>query len=148
MSCMYTSLLVQHFQLIMQTFVLARFEPSLVFVSQVAVQALVHIYIMLWTLAYMCTCTLYITHVCGTYILYVHASNSFYLPSLDWLQEELSRWCSSSRESKWSCATWVHVCSNCMKCTVWAFSILPVESFPVHEQCFISLPLFDCSWWW
>jgi hypothetical protein len=31
----------QHFQLILQTFVLARFEPSLVFVSQVAVQALV-----------------------------------------------------------------------------------------------------------
>ena len=38
---------VQHFQLIMQTFVLARFEPSLVFVSQVAVQALVHVYITL-----------------------------------------------------------------------------------------------------
>ena len=32
---------IQHFQLIMQTFVLARFEPSLVFVSQVAAQALV-----------------------------------------------------------------------------------------------------------
>ena len=55
--CMHNFLLVQHFQLIMQTFVLARFEPSLVFVSQVAVQALVHnIYI---TLAYMCTCILY-----------------------------------------------------------------------------------------
>ena len=41
-------LFLQHFQLLMQTFVLARFEPSLVFVSQVAAQALVrvqHMYI-------------------------------------------------------------------------------------------------------
>lgn len=42
---LYMSILsIQHFQLIMQTFVLARFEPSLVFVSQVAAQALVQWY--------------------------------------------------------------------------------------------------------
>ena len=35
--------LPQHFQLLMQTFVLTRFEPSLVFLSQIAVQAIVSV---------------------------------------------------------------------------------------------------------
>ena len=37
----YRILLLQHYQLLMQTFVLSRFEPSLVFLSQVAAQAVV-----------------------------------------------------------------------------------------------------------
>ena len=36
-------LLSQHFQLLTQTFVLTRFEPSLVFLSQIALQAIVSV---------------------------------------------------------------------------------------------------------
>ena len=42
--------LPQHFQLLMQTFVLTRFEPSLVFLSQIAVQAIVSVFVCVWLL--------------------------------------------------------------------------------------------------
>ena len=94
-------LFLQHFQLLMQTFVLARFEPSLVFVSQVAAQALVHC---------MCT-TVTCTSSHNTCTVHVHVHVHVYchvsiIPSYNvylymyFLQDEVSRWYLSNRHSE------------------------------------------------